>query len=121
MNTASFLKYVWPFYNIVHERVIVVFQFKAWCDKNTMKSWVSKDWDNQFLNPATSGSTGKFLFAYIHSAQQISSVNQLLYRNKTVLINIPGGATSRVQLTNHFKIMFENYSRNILMKTLKLI
>ena len=25
MNTASFLKYVWPFYNIMHEGVKLVF------------------------------------------------------------------------------------------------
>ena len=62
-----------------------------------MKSWVSEDWDNHLLNPTAPGSTGKFLFADIHRTQQTSSVKQLLHKNKTVLINILGCATSRVQ------------------------
>ena len=62
-----------------------------------MKSWVSEDWGNHFLNPATPRSTGKILFAGIHRAQQTSSVKQLLHKNKMVLINIPGDVKSRVQ------------------------
>ena len=50
-------------------RVQAVFQPKAWCDENIMKSWVSEDWGNHFLNPATPGSTGRILFADIHKAQ----------------------------------------------------
>ena len=106
-------------------RVNVVFQPKAWCDENIMKSWVSEDWDNYFPNPATRGSTRKILFADIHRAQETGSVKQLLHKKKTILINIPGSATSRAQplrwlLTNHLKIVFKNYSKNILIKTLKL-
>ena len=37
------------------------------------------------------------MFTDIHWAQQTSTVKQLLYKNKTVLINISGGATSWVQ------------------------
>ena len=33
-----------------------------------MKSWVSEDWGNRFINPATPGSTGKIWFADIHRA-----------------------------------------------------
>ena len=54
-----------------------------------MKSWISEDWGNHFLNLATPGSTGKILFADIYRAQQTSSVKQLLHKNKTVLISIP--------------------------------
>ena len=84
------------------------------------------DWGNHFVNPATPGSTGKILFAYIHRAQQTSRAKQLLHKNKKILINIPGGATSRIQpldvvMNKLFKIMFEIYSKNILMKTLKLV
>ena len=84
------------------------------------------EWDNHFLNHATPGSIGKILFAYIHRAQQTSSAKQLLHENKTILINILGGAKSRIQPLNVvsnklFKDMFENYSKNILMKTLKLV
>ena len=39
-----------------------------------MKSWVSEDCGNHFLNTATPGSTGKILFADIHKAQNTSSV-----------------------------------------------
>ena len=49
-------------------RVKFVFQPKAWCEMNIMKSWVSEDWDNHLLNPTAPGSTGKFLFADIHRA-----------------------------------------------------
>ena len=83
-----------------HQRVKVVFQPKAWCDMNIMKLWVSEDWGNHFLNPATPGSTGKILFIDMHGDQQTSSVKELLYKNKTVLINIHGGATSKVKSLN---------------------
>ena len=74
-----------------------------------MKSWVSEDSSNHFLNPKTPGSTGKFLFADIHRAQQ-TSVKKLLHKNETVSIDIPGGATSRVQLLDVFlNKPFKNY------------
>ena len=57
------------------------------------------------------------LLIYIHRAQQTNSVKQLSHKNKTVLLNIPGAATSIVQLP----YTFENYSKNILMKTLRLL
>ena len=78
-------------------RIKVVFKPRGWCDKNIMKLWVSEDWGNHFLNPATPGSTGKILFIDMHGDQQTSSVKELLYKNKTVLINIHGGATSKVK------------------------
>ena len=83
-----------------------------------MKSWVSEDWGNHFLNPDRPGSTGKTLFADIHRAQKTSSVKQLLHKNQTVLINMPGGATSRVQpfdvvinkpFKNYVWELFENH------------
>ena len=55
-------------------RVKVVFQPKAWYDENIMKSWVSEDWANHFLNAATQGGTGKILLADVHGAQQTSSI-----------------------------------------------
>ena len=63
--------------------VKVVFQPNAWCDENIKKSWVSEDWGNRFLNPATPGSTGKILFPDIHRAQQTSSVKHPLHKDKT--------------------------------------
>ena len=51
-------------------RVKVVFQSKAWCDENIMKSWVSEDLANHFVNPVTPGSPREILFADIHRAQQ---------------------------------------------------
>ena len=83
-----------------------------------MKSYVSEDWHNHFLNPDTPGSTGKILFADIHRSQQSSSLKQLLHKNKTVLINILGGAASRVQpldvviikpFKNHVQKIFEKH------------
>ena len=79
-----------------------------------MKSWVIEDSGNHFLNPATPESTGKILFADIHRAQQINSVNQLLHKNKTVLIDIPGGATGRVQpLDELINKPFKDYVREL--------
>ena len=82
--------------------VKVVSQSKAWCDKNIMKSWISENWVNHFLNSATPESTRKILFADIHRTQKSNSVKQLLYKNKAVLINISGGSTSRVQPLKKF-------------------
>ena len=79
-----------------------------------MKSWVSEDWGNHFLNPATSGSTEKILFADINRAQQTSRVKQLLHKNKAVFINILGVATSRVQpLDVVINKTFKNYVREL--------
>ena len=98
----------------------VVFQFKAWCDENIMKSQISEDWSNHFLNPATLACTGKILFVDIHRAQQTSSVKQLLHKNKTVL----GGATSTAQAHDvatdkpFKKLCLRIILKNILIKTL---
>ena len=86
-----------------------------------MKSWVIENWGNHFLNPATPGSTGKILFADIHRAQQTSSVKYLSHKNKTVLINLPIGAASRVQpldviVNKPFKNFVRGFFENILMK-----
>ena len=50
------------------------------------------------------------LLIYIHRAQQTNSVKQLLHKNKTVLINIPGAATS-IYSTNtlHVRELFEKH------------
>ena len=82
-----------------------------------MKSWVSENWGNHFLNPSTPGSTGKILLGNIHRAQQTSSVKQLLHKNKKFLINIPGGATSSVQpLAAVISKPFKNYVRELFEK-----
>ena len=52
---------------------------------------------NALLNPPSPGSTGKILYADVHTSQQTDSVNILLAKNKTTMINVPGGTTSRVQ------------------------
>ena len=41
------------------QHVKVAFQPKVWCDKNIMKLWISGNWGNHFLNPATPEFTGK--------------------------------------------------------------
>ena len=89
-----------------------------------MKSWVSEDWANHFLNRATPGSTVKILFG-MHGVQQASSVNQLLHNKKTVLITFVKVLEAEYNQStwlsiNLLKIMFENYSKKLLMKTLKL-
>ena len=92
--------------------------FRLKLDENIMKSWVSEDWDNHFLNPATPGFTGKILFADIHRAPETSSVKQLLHKNKIFLINIAGGARSRVQpLDVVVNKPFKNYARKFFKKT----
>ena len=60
------------------KRVKVTFQPQAWCDENIMKKWVSEDWNSMFLNPPTPGSSGKILFADVHTAQQTDGVKTLL-------------------------------------------
>ena len=104
-------------------RVKIAFQPKAWCDENIMKSQVIEDWDNHFLNPATPGFTGKILFADIQRAQQTSSVKRLLHKNKIFLLEVLEVEYNHSTwlLTNHLKIMFENYSKNIMMKAFKLV
>ena len=47
-------------------RVQVAFQPKAWCDESMMKKWISEQWGNIFINPPTTGSTGKILVADVH-------------------------------------------------------
>ena len=54
-------------------------------------------WIPLLLNPPSPGSTGKILYADVHTAQQTDSVNILLAKNQTTLINVTGGTTSRVQ------------------------
>ena len=93
------------------------FSLKLGVTGKIIKSLVSEDWVNNFLNPATPGST---LFADIDRDQQTSSVKHLLpIKNKKVLINIPGGATSRVQpldvvLNKPFKnLVWELFEKHI--------
>ena len=44
-------------------KVQVAFQPKACCDESMMKKWISEQWGNIFINPATTGSTEKNLVA----------------------------------------------------------
>ena len=78
-------------------RVQVAFQPKAWCDESMMKKWISEQWGNIFINPPTTGSTGKILVADVHRAQQTDGVKALLKKKNTKLVNVPPGCTSRVQ------------------------
>ena len=82
------------------KRVSVLFQPNAWCDEPTMKTWIRNDWGNVFTNPATPGSTGKFLLADVHRAQQTDGVKALLSKCKTTLVNIPSGLTPYVQVVD---------------------
>ena len=56
------------------------------------------EWENVFTNPPRSGSSGKILVADVHRAQQTNEVRNLLQKKKTLLISVPPGCTSRVQL-----------------------
>ena len=68
--------------------------------------------------PPRAGSSGKILVADVHRAQQTNEVKKLLQKKKTLLINVPPGCTSRVQLLdvsvnkpfkNAVKIQFEKH------------
>ena len=72
---------------------------------------------------ATPGSTVKILFG-MHGVQQASSVKQLLHNKKTVLITFVKVLEAEYNQStwlsiNLLKIMFENYLKKLLMKTLK--
>ena len=62
-----------------------------------MKKWISEEWGNIFINPPTTGSTGKIFVADVHRAQQRDSAKALLKKKNTELVNVPPGCTSRVQ------------------------
>ena len=59
-------------------RVQVAFQPDAWCDEAMMKKWINEQWGNIFINPPTTGSTGKIFVADVHRAQQTDDVKALL-------------------------------------------
>ena len=63
-----------------------------------MKKWISEQWGNIFINPPTTGSTGKILAADVHRVQQTDGVKALLKKKNTELVNVPPGCTSRIQL-----------------------
>ena len=75
-----------------------MFQEKAWCDQTIMKCWINEEWGNIFFNPTTPESSGKILCADVHRAQQTATVKRVLQSKSTVLVNIPPGCTSKVQL-----------------------
>ena len=62
-----------------------------------MKKWISEEWGNIFINPPTTGSTGKIFVADVHRAQQRDSAKALHKKKNTELVNVPPGCTSRVQ------------------------
>ena len=78
-------------------RVQVALQPKGWYDESMMKKWISEHWGNVFINPPTTGSTGKILVADTHRVQQTDGVKALLKKKNTALVNVPPGFTSRVQ------------------------
>ena len=80
-----------------HKRVKVMFQTNAWCDEAIMKKWINDMWCNVLFNPPTPGSTGKILYADVHTAQQTAGVKIMLRKAKTTLVNVPKGTTSRIQ------------------------
>ena len=93
-------------------RVQVAFQPKAWCNKSMMKKWIAEQWGNIFINPPTTGSTGKILVADVHRAQQTDGVKALLKKKNTELVNVPPGCTSRVQplnVSSFFFLFFFNW------------
>lgn len=90
------------------------------CNKAVMKRCIKGDLNNVFHNLPTSGSIGKILYADVYNrAQQTSNMNQWLHKCKTIMTNIPGGTSSRVNnhlmltLTSFSRIMCENVSNNI--------
>ena len=62
-----------------------------------MLDWISQQWNNCFINPPTNGSFWKILIADVQRAQQADKVKCILKKNKTNLIYVPPGCTSRVQ------------------------
>ena len=61
------------------------------------EKWISEQWGNIFINPPTTGSTGKILVADVHRSQQTDGAKALLKKKNTELVNVPPGCTSRVQ------------------------
>ena len=95
-----------------NKRVKVYFQPKAWYDKSILKQWVCDKSGNIFTNPTTSRSSGKILVANVHTAQQTDEVKRLLVTTKTVVVSVPPGCTSRVQLLDVLvNKPFKNYVR----------
>ena len=62
-----------------------------------MKKWILEQWGNIFINPLTTGSTGKILVADVHRAQQTDGFKALLKKKNTELVNNPPGCTSWVK------------------------
>lgn len=91
-------------------RVFEEFQQKTWCDKKVMIQWISTQWGNVLLNRKTLVSNGKILF--VHTVQQTDSVKLGLQKKDAILINVPSGTTSRVQLLDVcIKKLFKCYIR----------
>ena len=103
-------------------RVQVAFQPKAWCDESMMKKWISEQWGNIFINPPTTGSTGKILVADVHRAQQTDGVKALLKKKNTELVNVPlvvlvGFNLFMFLLISHLRMLSDNSLRSILRRT----
>ena len=92
------------------KRVKVLFKKNAWCNEKMMKEWTANEWANYFTNPPTPGSSGIILVAEVHRAQQTANVKKLLQNKPTLLINVPLGCTS------HLNMRFESTSRNTWVK-----
>lgn len=75
----------------------IMFQQKAQCDKAIIKERVASEWANVFTNPHSASSTRKILVADVHAAQQTNAVKTALHNQKTELVNVPQGCTSRIQ------------------------
>ena len=52
-----------------YQQVKVVYQEKAWCNKEIMKEWISTKWANPYKNLIGQNSDGKILIADVHHAQ----------------------------------------------------
>ena len=79
------------------KRVKILFQPRSLVRRKHYEKWIEEDWNRGFLNPPTRESSGKILYADIHSPQQTLGVRIMLHKCKTSLINIPRSSTSRVQ------------------------
>ena len=77
-----------------------MYQAQAWCDQEIMKEWFSTKWANPFKNPIGENSDVKILIADVYCAQQTDSVKELLKKQKTFLVNVLQGNTSRVQVVD---------------------
>ena len=85
-----------------------------------IKKWISEQWGNIFINPPTTGSTGKMLVTDVHRAQQADDAKAQLKKKNSELVNVPPGCTSRVQpLDVSFNKPFKDVVRQLSEKHLE--